>query len=45
MGLLEKYSKRTVVSTLQTPHELTLQPKLCQSACKASPSNRLSDRF
>jgi hypothetical protein len=34
---LEKIIANAFASTLPKPHEPTLQPKLCQRACKASP--------
>ena len=33
----KKSNAITFASTLPKPHEPTLQPKLCQRACKASP--------
>jgi len=33
----------TVVSTFASPHEPTLQPKLCQRACKANPITAFQD--
>jgi len=39
----EKVITNAFASTLPKPHEPTLNPKLCQRACKSSPSTAFQD--
>jgi hypothetical protein len=42
--VFHRYKEPTLfASTLPKPHEPTLNPKLCQRACKSSPSTAFQD--